>query len=177
MSKSNSPKKPPHKTWQLWALAAAAVCAIGVSALSGGGVAEAPASPSQDVSFSDSRETERADIGRDDALILYAAEEEEPPIASVPPEPSADAAVSPAQEAKEEPPSRELLPEPPAESAPSEPSPEPEPSVTAQSKTVYVTKTGKRYHYNNHCNGGTYYESTLEEALDRGLTPCKKCVG
>ena len=54
----------------------------------------------------------------------------------------------------------------------------PETSVPADSemKTVYVTETGKRYHYDNNCNGGTYYESTLEEALSRGLTPCEKCV-
>ena len=42
--------------------------------------------------------------------------------------------------------------------------------------TIYVTKTGKRYHYDSTCNGGTYYPSTLEEALSRGLTPCEKCV-
>lgn len=41
---------------------------------------------------------------------------------------------------------------------------------------IYVTRTGQRYHYNPNCNGGTYYESTLEEAQARGLTPCKKCV-
>lgn len=42
--------------------------------------------------------------------------------------------------------------------------------------TIYVTNTGKRYHYDDHCNGGTYYPSTLEEAERRGLTPCNKCV-
>lgn len=47
---------------------------------------------------------------------------------------------------------------------------------TPQSKTVYVTKTGKRYHYDSSCNGGTYYKSTLEDALWRGLKPCEKCV-
>lgn len=45
-----------------------------------------------------------------------------------------------------------------------------------QSRTVYITKTGKRYHYDNNCNGGTYYPSTLSEAQSRGLTPCNKCV-
>lgn len=43
-------------------------------------------------------------------------------------------------------------------------------------KTVYVTKTGKRYHYDPSCNGGTYIPSTLSAALSRGLTPCNKCV-
>ena len=43
-------------------------------------------------------------------------------------------------------------------------------------RTVYVTKTGKRYHYSSTCNGGTYYASTLSQASARGLTPCNKCV-
>lgn len=43
-------------------------------------------------------------------------------------------------------------------------------------RTVYVTETGKRYHYDGNCGNGTYYESTLERALGRGLTPCQKCV-
>lgn len=41
---------------------------------------------------------------------------------------------------------------------------------------IFVTETGKRYHYDNSCNGGTYYEATLAEAVGRGLTPCEKCV-
>ncbi|MBQ7623684.1 MAG: copper amine oxidase N-terminal domain-containing protein [Clostridia bacterium] len=41
---------------------------------------------------------------------------------------------------------------------------------------IYVTQTGKRYHYDSSCNGGTYYEATLSEAMGRGLTPCNKCV-
>lgn len=52
-----------------------------------------------------------------------------------------------------------------------------ETSTAKQSRTIYITRTGKKYHYNNHCNGGTYYESTLDEALALGLGPCKKCVG
>ena len=46
-----------------------------------------------------------------------------------------------------------------------------------KSRTVYVTKSGKRYHYDSHCNGATYYESDLDTALAQGLSPCKKCVG
>ena len=60
------------------------------------------------------------------------------------------------------------------------PTPTPEPAVSQEPTTghrIYVTKTGKRYHYDPNCNGGTYYESTLEEALARGLTPCGKCAG
>lgn len=58
-----------------------------------------------------------------------------------------------------------------------EPEPEPAPDPEPQSPTVYVTKSGKRYHYSSSCNGGTYYESTLEQAQKRHLTPCEKCVG
>ncbi len=46
-----------------------------------------------------------------------------------------------------------------------------------KNRTIYITPTGKRYHYDGNCNGGTYIKSTLEEAIRRGLTPCKKCVG
>ena len=42
--------------------------------------------------------------------------------------------------------------------------------------TVYYTKTGEKYHYENPCGRGTYYECTLSEAKSRGLTPCEKCV-
>lgn len=43
-------------------------------------------------------------------------------------------------------------------------------------KHIYVTKTGEKYHYSGTCNGGTYYEATLAEAMGRGLEPCEKCV-
>lgn len=41
---------------------------------------------------------------------------------------------------------------------------------------IYITPTGKRYHYDNSCNGGTYFETTLADAMGRGLTPYQKCV-
>lgn len=47
---------------------------------------------------------------------------------------------------------------------------------TLKGQKIYVTKTGKKYHYSSTCNGGTYYEATLAEAMGRGLTPCEKCV-
>ena len=43
-------------------------------------------------------------------------------------------------------------------------------------RTVYVTPTGKRYHYDNNCNQGTYTPDSLENAKKRGLTPCDKCI-
>ena len=42
--------------------------------------------------------------------------------------------------------------------------------------TVYITKTGKRYHHENPCGNGTYYPVSLAEAKSRGYTPCEKCV-
>ncbi len=41
---------------------------------------------------------------------------------------------------------------------------------------IYFTETGKKYHYENPCGNGTYYPCTLQEALEKGLTPCGKCV-
>lgn len=43
-------------------------------------------------------------------------------------------------------------------------------------RPVYITRTGEKYHYDSACNGGTYYEVTLQTALDMGLAPCDKCV-
>lgn len=54
---------------------------------------------------------------------------------------------------------------------------ETDPAPAQNAQTVYVTPTGKRYHYDSHCNDGTYIASTLEEALAAGLTPCEKCAG
>lgn len=42
--------------------------------------------------------------------------------------------------------------------------------------TVYITKTGEKYHYENPCGNGTYYPISLAEAKDRGYEPCEKCV-
>ena len=50
------------------------------------------------------------------------------------------------------------------------------PKIDASKKAVYITPTGKRYHYDSKCGNGTYIKVTLREALNRGLTPCKKCV-
>ena len=58
-----------------------------------------------------------------------------------------------------------------------QPEPDPVPQATPDDRTVYVTKTGKRYHYDSNCGNGTYYESTLSQAQSRGLTPCQKCAG
>lgn len=49
-------------------------------------------------------------------------------------------------------------------------------TTNKQSKTVYITKTGKRYHYDSKCGNGKYYASTLDDAVKKGLTPCEKCT-
>lgn len=48
-------------------------------------------------------------------------------------------------------------------------------SSIPQNGKVYITKTGKRYHYSPDCSKNSF-ETTLSEALEKGLTPCKKCV-
>lgn len=44
------------------------------------------------------------------------------------------------------------------------------------SRQVYITRTGSRWHYDSHCNGGTYWEVPYSTATGMGLTPCDKCV-
>ena len=47
---------------------------------------------------------------------------------------------------------------------------------TEDEVTVYITNTGKCYHYDSHCGNGDYFEITLDSAIGMGLKPCKKCV-
>ena len=42
---------------------------------------------------------------------------------------------------------------------------------------LYITRTGKKYHYDPNCNGGTYFSATWDQVRARGLKPCQKCVG
>ncbi|MBQ8782747.1 MAG: LPXTG cell wall anchor domain-containing protein [Clostridia bacterium] len=41
---------------------------------------------------------------------------------------------------------------------------------------VYITRNGEKYHFSPTCGGNEYYECTLEQALDRNLSPCKRCA-
>ena len=43
-------------------------------------------------------------------------------------------------------------------------------------ESVFRTPTGKRYHYSPTCGGKNSYGISLDEALDAGLTPCKRCA-
>lgn len=45
-----------------------------------------------------------------------------------------------------------------------------------ESKAVYITRTGQRWHYDPNCNGGTYWEVPYSTAVGMGLKPCDKCV-
>ncbi|MBR4780351.1 MAG: Ig-like domain-containing protein [Lachnospiraceae bacterium] len=42
--------------------------------------------------------------------------------------------------------------------------------------TVYITATGKSYHYKNPCGNGTYTAVSLSWAIANGYTPCGKCA-
>lgn len=48
--------------------------------------------------------------------------------------------------------------------------------VIGQEDTVYITPTGKRYHYLATCAGGNAKAVTLAEAQSNGLTPCQTCI-
>lgn len=50
-------------------------------------------------------------------------------------------------------------------------------TTPADERAVYITRTGSKYHYDNHCNGGTYWEVPYDTAVGMGLGPCSKCVG
>ncbi len=49
----------------------------------------------------------------------------------------------------------------------------------AASNKVYYVRDGKRYHSSAHCRtlarSKNIQETTLEEAKEKGLTPCKVC--
>lgn len=47
---------------------------------------------------------------------------------------------------------------------------------TNNSRTVYKTPTGKRYHYLSTCGGKNSTATTLSQAIAMGLTPCQKCA-
>lgn len=53
------------------------------------------------------------------------------------------------------------------------------PSYDRSKITVYITRTGSRYHTSSHCTGlnnaNEVISTTLGEAEDMGFTPCKRC--
>ncbi len=44
------------------------------------------------------------------------------------------------------------------------------------SRIVYVTPSGKRYHFDKDCGGENANSTTLNKALQMALTPCNKCA-
>lgn len=58
----------------------------------------------------------------------------------------------------------------------SRPAPDPDPQRDEQSITVYITRTGERYHRGN-CQhlSRSKYPVSLKDAKARGYTPCKVC--
>lgn len=48
------------------------------------------------------------------------------------------------------------------------------PNITYADTTVYITKTGSKYHAHK-CGNGNYTTTSKSEAEKRGLEPCKKC--
>lgn len=52
----------------------------------------------------------------------------------------------------------------------------PSPSPQANGQTVYVSKSGSKYHSNPSCsNMKNPHSMTVEEAQNKGLEACKKC--
>ena len=49
-------------------------------------------------------------------------------------------------------------------------------SNNSHGKLVYATPKGKRYHFDPDCGGKNSYQTTLDAAKARGLTPCNKCA-
>ena len=49
-------------------------------------------------------------------------------------------------------------------------------NTLVNNQKIYRTPTGKRYHFDVDCGGKNSYEVTQEQAIDAGLTPCKKCT-
>lgn len=48
--------------------------------------------------------------------------------------------------------------------------------IQAKSQTVYITKTGSKYHKKK-CGNGKFSKTTLAKAKKSKLKPCKKCYG
>ena len=51
---------------------------------------------------------------------------------------------------------------------------QPQQSENTDSRTVYITPSGKRYHYSSTCGGKNSYSVSINNVGDR--TPCKKCA-
>ena len=52
----------------------------------------------------------------------------------------------------------------------------PNQNTNGPSDCVYITPAGKKYHLDADCGGINSFEVSTEQALAKGLTPCKKCA-
>lgn len=49
-------------------------------------------------------------------------------------------------------------------------------TLPEEQRPIYITRSGRKYHYDSSCNGGTYWEAPLASAIGMGLEPCDKCI-
>ena len=49
-------------------------------------------------------------------------------------------------------------------------------TTIADELIVYITPTGKKYHYSSSCAGKNAIISTIDEAVELQKEPCKRCV-
>lgn len=52
----------------------------------------------------------------------------------------------------------------------------PETTPHKNERTVYITPTGKRYHYSSSCAGENAISISISDAQEKGYTPCKTCT-
>ena len=175
---AKQPRKSGKKPKRKWIIAVAVIAALYILG-SGGKSDEVPApennpEPQAQTEVQDdaAKETPQEEEPTSEAPEKTPDPVEDP--AETKPEPQAETPQETPQ--AQQPAKSETPAEAPAAAPAATPAADPAPAQ-GNARTVYVTKSGKRYHYDSSCNGGTYYPSTLAEAQSRGLTPCKKCVG
>lgn len=104
------------------------------------------------------------------------------PISTIEPTSKPDSTVVPTEKPTSNP-TEKPTPEPTEEPTPDptpipteKPTPEPTEEPEGQSETVWVSRTGKKYHRDPTCgNMKNPIESTLDEAIASGRQPCEKC--
>lgn len=161
------------------AVAGVAILALlGIFALTGGNESETP-----EIKSAETSTTETAVVAQPPKEATAPVETEAPAETTAPVE-AETPAEAPAPAAESSAPVETAAPaesSAPVETTTPAESPAPvettAPAAQESVRKVYRTKSGKRYHYDDSCNGGTYYEVTLDAAKSAGLTPCQKCAG
>lgn len=112
---------------------------------------------------------------REPLAALTALEEQEQLALAALPEPSADPTLSSPELSGAEP-SNAPLPLSEANLETTSPSAQPSAEVQSDSSSVWVSKSGTKYHRDPSCSGmKNPSKITKSEAESRGLTPCKRC--